>query len=57
MIGMIKRQSKNMAMMLSDATVPNSVKILLCVMMKVANPDAVVVLVIRVALPTLVITR
>ena len=57
MIGMIKRQSKNMAMMLSDATVPNSVKSLLCVMMKVANPDAVVVLVIRVALPTLVITR
>ena len=39
-----------------DATVPNSFKILLSVKIKVANPHAVVMLVIRVALPIFEIT-
>ena len=42
--------------MFIDATVPNSFKILLSVKMKVANPHAVVMLVIRVALPIFEIT-
>ena len=42
--------------MFMDATVPNSFKILLSVKMKVANPHAVVMLVIRVALPIFEIT-
>ena len=43
--------------MLKDATVPNSINSLLWVIIKVAKPAAVVVFVIKVALPTLVITR
>ena len=46
-----------MAMILSEATVPNSVSNVLCVMIKVAKPEAVVVLVIRVAFPTFAMTR
>ena len=42
--------------MLSDATTPNSFSNLLLVAMKVANPDAVVTLVIKVAFPIFVIT-
>ena len=40
-----------------EATIPNSFKILLLVKMKVAKPEAVVRLVINVALPILEITR
>ena len=43
--------------MLKEATTPNSLSSLLSVMINVANPDAVVMFVIKVALPTLVITR
>ncbi len=43
--------------MFSDATIPNSVKSSLSVTIKVAKPAAVVKLVIKVALPTLEITR
>ena len=46
-----------MASILKEATTPNSFKSLLSVSINVANPDAVVTLVISVALPTLVITR
>ena len=42
--------------MLIEATVPNSFKILLSVSINVANPDAVVRLVINVALPIFMIT-
>ena len=44
-------------MMLIEETIPNSLRILLSVMIKVAKPAAVVRLVSRVTLPTLVITR
>ena len=57
MIGMMKRLSRKMAMMFIEATIPNSFSSLLLVRMKVAKPDAVVTLVIRVALPILVMTR
>ena len=40
-----------------EATTPNSLRILLLVSINVANPDAVVRLVIKVAFPTLTITR
>ena len=45
------------ASILNDATTPNSFNNVLSVKINVANPDAVVTLVINVALPTLVITR
>ena len=54
---MISKLSKNIAMILILATTPNSLSSELSVRIKVANPDAVVMLVIKVALPTLVITR
>ena len=44
-------------MILNEATTPNSFKSLLFVKMNVANPEAVVTLVINVALPIFVITR
>ena len=44
-------------MILKDATIPNSVRSLLSVNINVAKPDAVVKLVIKVALPTFVMTR
>ena len=46
-----------MAMILNDATIPNSFKSLLSVKMNVANPEAVVRLVIKVAFPIFVMTR
>ena len=45
-----------MQIILIDATTPNSFNILLFVRINVANPDAVVRLVIKVALPILTIT-
>ena len=42
--------------MFTEATIPNSFSSVLSVMIKVANPAAVVTLVIKVAFPTLVIT-
>ena len=57
MIGIINRHNTKITMMLKDATVPNSVSMVLCVMTNVAKPDAVVALVIRVALPTFAMTR
>ena len=44
-------------MMFMEATTPNSFNNTLLVRIKVAKPDAVVRLVIRVAFPTFVITR
>ena len=55
-MGMIKRHRIKIDNILNDATTPNSLSNLLSVEMKVANPDAVVTLVIKVALPILVIT-
>ncbi len=46
-----------MAIIFIEATVPNSFKTLLSVNMKVANPEAVVRLVIKVAFPIFMITR
>ena len=57
MIGMIKSDNRNIPIMLMLATTPNSFNKELSVRMKVANPEAVVTLVIKVAFPTLVITR
>ena len=54
MIGIMSKHNMKIAIILSDATVPNSVSNLLCVIINVANPDAVVVFVIKVALPTFV---
>ena len=45
-----------MQIILIDATTPNSFNILLLVRINVANPEAVVRLVIKVALPILTIT-
>ena len=53
---MIKRHRIKIDNILNDATTQNSLSNLLAVEMKVANPDAVVTLVIIVALPILVIT-
>ena len=47
----------NKAMIFNAATMPNSLSNLLSVKANVANPEAVVTLVINVAFPTLVITR
>ena len=55
-IGIINKQSINIDKILSDATNPNSESSLLFVVINVANPDAVVTLVIKVAFPILVIT-
>jgi len=57
MIGIISKHNRKIAMILREATIPNSVSNLLCVIIKVAKPDAVVTLVIKVAFPTLEITR
>ena len=54
---MIKRLSKNIAMIFIEATIPNSDRSLLLVKIKVAKPEAVVTLVIKVAFPTFAITR
>ena len=54
---MIIKLSKNIAIIHILATTPNSTNNLLSVKMNVANPLAVVRLVIKVALPTLVMTR
>ena len=56
-IGMISRQSKNMARIQIEATIPNSFSSWLFVKINVAKPLAVVTLVINVAFPTLAITR
>ena len=56
-MGIISKHKQKIAIILNEATVPNSVNNLLWVMIKVANPEAVVVLVISVAFPTLVMTR
>ena len=45
------------AKILSDATIPNSFSNLLLVIIKVAKPEAVVTFVIKVAFPTLEMTR
>ena len=55
-IGIINKQSINIDNILSDATSPNSESSLLFVVINVANPEAVVTLVIKVAFPILVIT-
>jgi hypothetical protein len=49
-------QAQECTTMLNDEIIPNSFKISLLVIMKVANPAAVVKLVIKVAVPTLVMT-
>src|SRR5210317_42374 len=56
-MGIIKRESKKIAIILIEATTPNSFKILLLVKIKVAKPEAVVKLVINVAFPIFAITR
>src|SRR5690606_3760865 len=56
-MGIIRRLRIKMAMMLIEATIPNSLSRVLSVKMKAAKPEAVVILVSMVALPTLVITR
>ena len=53
MIGMINKESIKMAMILIEATIPNSFNSLLSVMINVAKPAAVVILVIKVAFPIL----
>ena len=57
MIGMINKAKKKIAMILIEAIIPNSTSSCDFVNIKVAKPEAVVRLVIKVALPTLVITR
>ena len=57
MIGIIMRLSKNIDTIQILATIPNSLNKVLSVKIKVANPLAVVRLVIKVALPILVMTR
>ena len=57
MIGMINNESRNIARILIEATVPNSFSTLLSVRIKVANPEAVVKFVINVAFPIFMITR
>src|SRR6056300_928084 len=54
---MISKERINIPMILIEATIPNSFNRVLSVMIKVANPEAVVTLVIRVAFPILAITR
>ena len=56
-MGIISKHKQKIAIILNEATVPNSINNLLWVMIKVANPEAVVVFVISVAFPTLVMTR
>ena len=56
-MGIMSNESKNIAMMFIEATTPNSLRILLLVKIKVANPEAVVKLVIKVAFPIFAITR
>ena len=56
-IGMISNERINMPIILIEATIPNSFKSLLSVIIKVANPEAVVIFVIKVAFPILEITR
>ena len=51
MMGIINNESRNIARMLIEATVPNSFSTLLSVRIKVANPEAVVKFVINVAFP------
>lgn len=51
-MGIISSDNTKIDRMLSDATMPNSLRSLLSVMMKVANPAAVVALVNKVAFPT-----
>ena len=53
---MIKIHNTKIAKILREATIPNSSSSLLSVIINVANPEAVVTLVIKVALPILVIT-
>ena len=53
----MSRDKIKMAIILIDATTPNSFKILLFVKIKVAKPEAVVRFVIKVAFPTLTMTR
>ena len=50
-IGMIKRDRRKITIIFTDATTPNSFKIFEFVRIKVANPDAVVRFVIKVAFP------
>ena len=54
---MINKDSTKMPKMFIEATIPNSLSNLLSVMIKVAKPDAVVILVIKVAFPTFDMTR
>ena len=56
-MGMISRDRINIPMMLMEATIPNSFSKSLSKMMKVAKPDAVVILVINVAFPIFEMTR
>ena len=56
-IGIMSKHSIKMARILREATIPNSLSNLLSVRIKVAKPEAVVTLVIKVALPIFVITR
>ena len=56
-IGMISKHNIKIAMILKEATIPNSLSNLLSVKINVAKPEAVVILVINVAFPTFVMTR
>jgi hypothetical protein len=56
-MGMIIRHKKNRATILNEDMIPNSFNNSLLVMIKVAKPAAVVKFVIKVAVPTFVITR
>ena len=53
----MSRDNRNIPNMLILATIPNSFNNELSVSIKVAKPEAVVILVIKVALPTLAMTR
>ncbi|SRR5690554_316740 len=57
MVGINNIVSKKILIIPKKATIPNSTKILLSVIINVANPNAVVEFVKNVAFPTLLITR
>jgi hypothetical protein len=56
-MGIISKDRIKMPRIFNEATIPNSVSNLLSVIINVANPEAVVTLVIKVAFPILEITR
>jgi hypothetical protein len=57
MMGISKRESINKLIIFKEAIIPNCFKISLFTIIKVANPEAVVRFVKKVALPIFIITR